>query len=315
MPNRILKESICTSDEIDALNSDTECFFYRLIVNCDDFGLLDARPSILKSKCYPLKSIDINCIQMMLASLVQVGLIEVYEVSGKRYLHVKKWESHQQIRAKRAKYPLPNDGIEITCNQLISDDSNCTRNPIQSNPIQSESNPNPIPKKTSEQDPDKTQKHLSASADVIEVFDHWRTRMNHDRAMLDQKRTKLIKMALETGYTKADLIEAIDGCAKSPFHMGQNQDRKVYDGLDLILRDASKIDGFIKTNRVPIQLAGVGNEKNRFGHQPDNSAAGRVRAAIARERAEEAAAARNNSNPLADDVFDVWPQMGIVLRE
>ena len=37
MPNRIIRESICTSDSVDKLSWFEEVLFYRLIVNCDDF--------------------------------------------------------------------------------------------------------------------------------------------------------------------------------------------------------------------------------------------------------------------------------------
>lgn len=56
MPNRILKESICTSDTLDELTWMEEVFWYRLIVNCDDYGRFDARPAILRSRLFPLKS-------------------------------------------------------------------------------------------------------------------------------------------------------------------------------------------------------------------------------------------------------------------
>ena len=135
MPNRIIKETICTSEEIDSLTDAEEVFFYRLMVNCDDFGLFDGRVKIIASKCYPLKSIDINCIQLMLDALVRVGLISMYEFEGRPYLALTNWAKHQQIRAKRAKYPTPDQGHEIICNQLISDAP-----VIQSNPIQSKSN-------------------------------------------------------------------------------------------------------------------------------------------------------------------------------
>ena len=58
MPNRILKESICTSDNIDQLSNLAEIAFYRLIVNCDDYGRMDARAKILKSRLFPLKDIQ-----------------------------------------------------------------------------------------------------------------------------------------------------------------------------------------------------------------------------------------------------------------
>ena len=55
MPNRILKESICTSGSIDDLSWFEEVLFYRLIVNCDDYGRFDGRTAIIKNRLFPLK--------------------------------------------------------------------------------------------------------------------------------------------------------------------------------------------------------------------------------------------------------------------
>jgi len=139
VPNRIIKESICTSEQIDSLSQSAEILFYRLMVNCDDYGLFDARLKLVASKCYPLKSIEINSLRDDLASLQAANLVFLYEVDGKTYGKLTSWEKHQQVRAKRAKFPLPENGSEIICNQLIANVPG-----IQSNPIQSESNPNPI---------------------------------------------------------------------------------------------------------------------------------------------------------------------------
>ena len=57
MPNRILKESICKSEEIDLLSWFEEVLFYRLIVSCDDFGRYDGRVKIIKGTCFPLKDV------------------------------------------------------------------------------------------------------------------------------------------------------------------------------------------------------------------------------------------------------------------
>lgn len=141
MPNRIIKESICTSDSISALTDFQETFFYRLIVNCDDYGRMDARPAILKARLYPLRErLTLKEIESALRALATVGCVEVYEVDGKPYLRLPSWEVHQQIRAKKSKYPEPEcESIyhESICNQMKSDDYKCPRNPIQS-----ESNPN-----------------------------------------------------------------------------------------------------------------------------------------------------------------------------
>ena len=136
MPNRIIKESICTSENIDQLTGGAEIAFYRLMVNCDDYGRMDARPKILKSRLFPLKEMTDQDIADYLDELVRADLITVYEVDGKPYLQMKTWDKHQQVRAKKSKYPSPS---EITCNQMQSDADKCPRNPIQS---ESESNPN-----------------------------------------------------------------------------------------------------------------------------------------------------------------------------
>jgi len=140
MPNRLIKESICTSDTINELNWFQEVCFYRLITVCDDYGRMDARLPILKGRMFALKE-DLRAgeIGKALAALEKAGLIRTYRVKGKPYLQVLTWNDHQQIRAKVPKYPGPEEA-DITCNQMISDDIICTRNPIQS---ESESNPNP----------------------------------------------------------------------------------------------------------------------------------------------------------------------------
>lgn len=57
MPNRILKESIRTSDSINELSWFEEVLFYRLIVSCDDYGRFDGRVAIIKGTCFPLKNV------------------------------------------------------------------------------------------------------------------------------------------------------------------------------------------------------------------------------------------------------------------
>ena len=54
MPDRIIKESSCTSDTLNGLSDFEERFWWRLVVNCDDYGRFDARPSVLKSRLFPL---------------------------------------------------------------------------------------------------------------------------------------------------------------------------------------------------------------------------------------------------------------------
>jgi hypothetical protein len=124
MPNRILKESICASDSIDQLSWFEECVFYRLMVNCDDFGRFDGRVPIVKNRLFPLKEgMKPKTIESALQKLAAVGLVVFYESDGKPYLYLPTWEKYQTIRNKQSKYPDPNGckqlkSIQINCNQL-----------------------------------------------------------------------------------------------------------------------------------------------------------------------------------------------------
>lgn len=110
MPNRLLKEGIVDSSAINELTSEEEVFFYRLLVVSDDYGLMDARLPILKSRCFPLKDIKSEKLESWLLSLVRHKLVSRYQIDGKPYLKILKWE--QRVRSK-AKYPMPDDSQMI----------------------------------------------------------------------------------------------------------------------------------------------------------------------------------------------------------
>ncbi len=138
MPNRIIKESICTSDTVDELSWFEECFFYRLIVNCDDYGRMDARPQILKSRLFPLKErLAIKDVKDALEKLAAAGCVVLYECDGRPYLQLRTWEVHQTVRAKKSRYPEPQES------DLQADASKCMQMQANVPVIQSESNPNP----------------------------------------------------------------------------------------------------------------------------------------------------------------------------
>ena len=148
MPNRIIKESICTSDSVDKLSWFEEVLFYRLIVSCDDYGRYDGRPAIIKNRLFPLKdNLTVKAVSDAINTLASAELVTLYMFEGKPYLYLPTWNEHQSVRAKKSRYPSPEDSVitsASTCKQMHADESKCPRNPIQSNPIQSESNANAI---------------------------------------------------------------------------------------------------------------------------------------------------------------------------
>ena len=99
--------------------------FYRLIVNCDDFGRFEGRTAILKGRLFPLKGdVTFGMIEEGLRKLNSVGLVEMYEYDGKPYLYIPTWENHQTVRAATSKYPDPKE-CESICIQLQTDESSC----------------------------------------------------------------------------------------------------------------------------------------------------------------------------------------------
>ena len=137
MPNRIIKESICRSEEIDSLSWFEEVLFYRLIVTCDDFGRYDGRAKIIKGSCFPLKDITEKDIDKALGRLSAVGLVRVYEAQGRPYLQLVTWADHQRIRNQKSKYPGFSEDCELLTfdskgQQIKTSDNKCVRNPIQS---------------------------------------------------------------------------------------------------------------------------------------------------------------------------------------
>ena len=212
MPNRILKESICTSENIEQLSLLAETAFYRLIVNCDDFGRMDARPKILKARLFPLKDIDETDIISAMKALEQADLITLYLVDNKPYLQMKTWEDHQQVRNHKSKYPSPSDA---DCNQLLSNDINCNQlqsnvTVIQSNPIQSlsesESESESLSLSESLIDEDAAHDIQRDQNTVLDAADDAGFKMSND------VRSALIKLYAEHGLEK--ILEGLRSCSE-----------------------------------------------------------------------------------------------------
>lgn len=110
MPNRFLKESICTSSDIATLSWQEEVFWYRLIVNCDDYGRFYGDVEILRARCYPkqLSKVTSAVVTKMLDHLEQLDMVRRYVASDEPYVWLPAWPKHQgPPRAKGSKFPQP----------------------------------------------------------------------------------------------------------------------------------------------------------------------------------------------------------------
>ena len=110
MPNRYVRESAIESERVNSLSWQGEVFFRRLINKVDDFGRLYASPTLLRAALFPLQldKVTEKDVVRLIAELEEKGLLATYEVDGKRFLALAKWE---QGRAKKSKHPQPPDDI------------------------------------------------------------------------------------------------------------------------------------------------------------------------------------------------------------
>ena len=117
MPNRILREGILTSERVNALTPSAEIFYRRLMSAVDDFGRIEAHPTILLARCYPLQldRVSVHDVSTWLAECAQdaggngENLVTVYAVAGKKYLQVNKFGQ----RERTSKYPSPKDADKM----------------------------------------------------------------------------------------------------------------------------------------------------------------------------------------------------------
>lgn len=96
------------SEKVAALPWRTECFFTRLLLSADDYGLFDARPTVLRTRLFPLHldQMSNQDIQDCLHQTEEAGLVRVYCVNGKEYVEIFNYGQRQRGKPK---FPLPPD--------------------------------------------------------------------------------------------------------------------------------------------------------------------------------------------------------------
>ena len=122
MPNRIIKESIWTSPNLNRVSMQAEWLFYRLIPAPDDNGCFEATPLVVKGKVFPLREeISVLDLEKWYGELEQADLIRFWSVDGRQYGFFTQWDKHQRIRSvHQRKTPVPPENV--SCRQLSSDD-------------------------------------------------------------------------------------------------------------------------------------------------------------------------------------------------
>jgi len=272
MPNRILKESIRTSETINQLRPEEEVFFYRLLTACDDYGRFDGRIEIIRATCFPLRldHVSNEDVRKWLNKLIKVGLVALYSVDNRPYLQIVTWERHQQIRAKRSKYPAPETACEqvlandIMFNQSLTSAGTCPRESESESKSESEREIN-----TSSSDDESADADGARGSDVPADSDSDKTLKDPARFVMDEynrifagcwkrplqltpdRRAKI--QARLKRFTVQDLVAAMINIRASPFHCGENDRGQVYATPEFIFRNDAQVD---KWRNMEVQTNG-----------------------------------------------------------
>lgn len=236
MPNRLIKDSIRFSEKVNSLTDFQFRLWVSLITYVDDYGRGDARPAVIKGTCFPLRDrITNKDIDAALNALAGAGCVGLYEVDGKPYLYFPNWQSHQNIRNKKSRFPAPENA---TCNQLQTIASNCEQMHANVPVIQSESE--------SESESESNPKVRASALDVaLNDFAEMRKKMRKpltDRALSltlaeleklapgdDEKKIAILNQSIQRGWQGVfplkDEPEAPKKTAHARMPQGDDRDR------------------------------------------------------------------------------------------
>lgn len=101
---RTIKPEFWTSEQVMECRPLARLMFIGLWNFCDDGGNHPASAKTIKALVFPGDDITADEVQVLLLELSVNGLLVIYEVSGKQYLHVNGWQ-HQKIDKPTVKYP------------------------------------------------------------------------------------------------------------------------------------------------------------------------------------------------------------------
>jgi hypothetical protein len=265
---RTVKPEYWTSEQVVSCSQNARLLFIGLWNFCDDSGVHPASLVRLKAEIFPCDNCSLKDMKVWVNELIQNELLYEYQVDGKKYWIVTGWKNHQRIDKPTYRHPTPKqitytppgcsqdlkESSPIIRRNLDEDSSNTLRvldEPSMTEWNGMESKGKEINIGEVETSPVSVSKLNSALASTQEIFQYWQSVMNHPKAKLDKRRQSKINSALKAGYEISELKQAIDGCYKTPYNMGKNDSRQVYDDITLILRDAEHIERFMNNALNP----------------------------------------------------------------
>lgn len=250
---RTIKPEFWQDERLSNMPRDARLLFIGLWNVADDYGRLRGHPAFIRGQVFPYDE-DID-VEELLNILARGGRIVRYERDGQRFIWIRHFSEHQKMD-KRTDSKLP----EPTAEEMAAS-TRKSAEPAQEKALEWKGKEG---KGKDLSSVDSAGADPTAAGPEREVFEHWRKVMaKSDRTAFDDKRRRAVKGRLGDGYSAEDLKRAVDGCAKTPHNIGQNDRGERFDDLELICRDAAHVDRFIRNAKSPPRpTAGGGRASN-----------------------------------------------------
>ena len=215
MPNRTLKDTICTSESLATVSAQAERLFYHLLVKCDDYGRFHGNPKVIRAECFPLRieEFTVADVQSWLNELVSAGMVNLYSTDKRRYIAITSWREHNKPRADKSKYPSPDDcvgmNLQTSANICKQTKTNAVVHDIEHDIEHDNEVCSPIPEESDDKRSEKAT-----------IFEHW----NQGAGITHRKMTDKIRRSISGAlgnYSEAEITTAIDNYSKilrSPAH-------------------------------------------------------------------------------------------------
>lgn len=109
MPNRIIRESIWSSPNLNELSHDAEMHFYRTLLASDDWGCFECTPLVLKGKCYPRREhITEKLVETWTNELISKNILRIWKDGDRLYAQFYNFDKHNpEIERHDPKTPCP----------------------------------------------------------------------------------------------------------------------------------------------------------------------------------------------------------------
>lgn len=120
---RTIKPEFFTSQQIAECSTNARLLFVGMWCFCDDQGVHPASCKRLKMEVFPGDDFRTSDIELMVAELLAVGLIEEFESDGERFWFVTGWARHQKIDRPNRKYPCPFDDHSTNDRRMVDEQS------------------------------------------------------------------------------------------------------------------------------------------------------------------------------------------------